>query len=55
MKDFLPFSDVMSKRHELISLRSKSPEINRAKLKIPITESEVAVNEELMGILLHAF
>lgn len=45
----------MSKRHELISLRSKSPEINRAKLKIPLTESEIAVNEDLMNILVRAF
>lgn len=29
LNDYLPFSDIMSKRHELISLRSRNPEINR--------------------------
>ena len=38
----------MSKRHELVSLRSKNPEINRLKMVIPLTEGEITMNEELL-------
>ena len=45
----------MSKRHELILLRTKNPEINRAKITIPLTEEEIKVNEDLIMILYRAF
>ena len=45
----------MSKRHELILLRSRNPEINRLKMIIPLTEGEITMNEELMTILLREF